>query len=831
MDLQNASAVTLSSNQDSMTASQELSATRVMTQTTHATHNAVKAEDLSVFIGARCLLANAELKIAEQSHQVQVTMGLECPKVLRSGTCHGLVGVNGCGKSTLLRIIAAGEVPVPPSWDVFLVSQHLPTPDGHSPVDEVLSADAKRTRLMLEQVSLEEQMAILVADDFHQASARLLELHSELCKWDGAEEDVIEILVGLGFRRSRSLEENQAAEPTIHTPMNELSGGWRMKVQLAKGLWLQPKLLLLDEPTNHLDFRALQWLREQLEQYPHTTVVVSHDVSFLHDVCREILWMKDLRLEALPRDMVSQEDLLRMQRKRSLAFHFTTPEGSVAENHGLSLHGVEFSYPVSSGCGRDPRRFQVKKEVRFSGSSRAVLLGKNGSGKSTFLDLCAGKLTPSCGSIDRTHDLKIGHYSQLTEELDQNSTDTAASYLVRKCSEELASHAGSTRTSRLKGALASRGDKGSEVRGSLIAKAGKQQKKLLEIARGVLSRFGFEGDVSITVPVDRLSGGQKALLKIAVLTLQPAHILFLDEPTNHLDAEACEALAKALSEFKGGIVAVTHDELLIYRLIHCNWSASELLICRGGTVSRTQNFGASCLSALKGEVHRAEEVEALPNKTCEMIQEPVLANRVVTKNELPPWLQQRRPRVRAKDKPPDSAPDVAVNNVASEVHVSENVAQSQDTGDSDASTDIPESSEEAEAPHEEDRQRVTLESKTASCPEQEAAAQRFQLHAELSLPVMPDPQSGHKEGRHSRLRKDIVNLNKAVKKWLRKEEQGDMTRAQVIENVMDSVVARKLRETHGEAFEEVQFVEDVLKHAEDKGVASRSQMLPASAPK
>merc|ERR1711988_1636114 len=116
------------------------------------------------------------------------------------------------------------------------------------------------------------------------------------------------------------------------------------------------------------------------------------------------------------------------------------------------------------------------------------------------------------------------------------------------------------------------------------AKAAAQQKRMLEIARGWLSHFGFEGDVATTAPVDRLSGGQKALLKLAVLSLRPAHILLLDEPTNHLDAEACEALANALSEFQGGIVAVTHDELLIYRMIHCNWSSSELLMCRGGLV-------------------------------------------------------------------------------------------------------------------------------------------------------------------------------------------------------------------------------------------------------
>merc|ERR1719230_1476891 len=102
----------------------------------------------------------------------------------------------------------------------------------------------------------------------------------------------MEVLVGLGFRRKLS-KCSQDTRPPLKTPINELSGGWRMKIQLAKALWLQPKLLLLDEPTNHLDFAALLWLENKLDEYPHTSVVVSHDVSFLHSVCNEILWIND----------------------------------------------------------------------------------------------------------------------------------------------------------------------------------------------------------------------------------------------------------------------------------------------------------------------------------------------------------------------------------------------------------------------------------------------------------------------------------------------------------------------------------------------------------
>jgi len=354
--------------------------------------------------------------------------------------------------------------------------------------------------------------------------------------------------------------------------------------------------------------------------------------------------------------VISQEDLLRMQRARALNFHFPTPDE--AGNHGLSLHGVEFSYGSCGSSSSTPQKLRVKKEVRFGGSSRAVLLGKNGSGKSTFLDLCAGVLKPTRGSIDVTPDIKIGHFSQFTDEFDKNSTDTAASYLVRNCREELAGHAGSTAASRKKASLAA--ESGKEAPAPPID-AGKgvniPEKRLVEIARAVLNNFGFEGDVAVTVPIDCLSGGQKALMKFAVLSLRPAHILLLDEPTNHIDAEACEALAKGLSEFKGGVVAVTHDELLIYRLINCNWTSSELLICREGTVWRQQSLAASDnLKALTKEMRGAEDaVEAQPSDKKQPQQAPenqpasdAKQTTVVTKTELPPWLQKKEKKPRPK---------------------------------------------------------------------------------------------------------------------------------------------------------------------------------------
>lgn len=882
-----------------------------------APHNAVKAEALSVFAGSRCLLKNTELSIAEQSRMIEVKSPSGIISSIKSGACHGLVGPNGCGKSTLLRLIADNQIPVPSTWDVFLVGQHVPKAVNHSAVEEVLSAHAKRAELLELQIKLEEDVGALAEGDpvmFAQANDRLMDVVTELGRWDEASNEVTDILSALGFQTKARVASHS---PTVETPMNHLSGGWRMKVELAKALWLKPKLLLLDEPTNHLDFQSLHWLERKLEEYPHTVVIVSHDVSFLHSTCKEILWIQEQRVESMPKDLVSEDDLARMQRRKPPAFCFDVPDGDNPGDHGLSFHKVTFGYEDANDGGvKDLRNWvppllKIPGEVRFSGTSRSVILGQNGSGKSTFLDLCTGKLTPSRGTVDCTPGLKVAHYSQQTEELDRFPDDSAAAYLVRTCRDALAARS-STRSTHTSRACASEG------RTAKSSSAAAIEKRLLEAARGVLSQFGFEGDLAISVPVHRLSGGQKACLKFAVLSLQPAHLLVLDEPTNHLDAEACESLAKALADFKGGVVVVTHDETLIYRLIQCNWVDGELLICEGGSVRCERCIGAQRLNTLKEQVRKAEGSTKSGVVKPQRVQKKPIMSKNLDKASAR-QVDKRANKDIVQDSTSDPSPQDNTHSrsqlLAFRFSVDENdiftdtvVAVTNDETTSPilpmatlrqetASPILPMATSKQEqveksvlpmvTPKHEQVEETSLELPVASencavCGEvsvmkvsEDNVPDDWEQHAIASTPTnVPDnweeyassaPQTpkcvsvdtmsatshatshdpidipekqestssgveawldafSGSEARHSRLRKDLINLNKAVSKWIRKEKAGQMSKNQVIETIRGSNVLRNLRELHGTLFREEEFIQKIY---EQRDITA---FQPAAAP-
>eukprot|EP00437_Effrenium_voratum_P056016 CAMPEP_0181531326 /NCGR_PEP_ID=MMETSP1110-20121109/72048_1 /TAXON_ID=174948 /ORGANISM="Symbiodinium sp., Strain CCMP421" /LENGTH=730 /DNA_ID=CAMNT_0023662403 /DNA_START=40 /DNA_END=2232 /DNA_ORIENTATION=+ len=714
---------------------------RVLTETARAPPNAVKAEKLSVFLGARCLLSNTELKIAEPQGASRI---------------YGLVGPNGCGKSTLLKLLAQRQLPVPETWDVFLVNQQLPTAGEHSVLEEVLRSHPRRAALLHRAAALEEPLE----EPSESSDAELQEVHACLEEFQHAERDVIDILKHLGFA-------------SVSDSMSKLSGGWRMKVELAKALWLRPKLLLLDEPTNHLDFQASEWLTQQLLAYPHSVVVVSHDATFLHELCKEILWMTEQRLETLPN--VSPEELLRMQRRKPLRFDFPASEDPLL--HGISMHGVEFSYGSAA--------FRASG-VRLSGRSRAVVLGRNGGGKTTFLELLSGILRPSKGSVDSTPGLKVGYYSQLTEELD-NLSISAAEYLLQQCSEELRSHVGSRHSGR-------------QRKTAKTAKEPKQASaaanRLLEVARGVLSNFGFEGELA-NVPVERLSGGQKACLKFAVLSLRPVHILLLDEPTNHLDAEGCRALAEALGRFQGGVVAVTHDELLIYRLITCNWNTSELFLCHAGCLWK-QNFNAHTLKTIQEELRRVEQTTPTAPEP-----KPELKPQLKPKSgdvKVPPWLVWRKDKARPQSSEPAAVP------VATEPVAAEPVTAEPADGTLQGQAEFAECADQTIQEMGRAQPEQAIEVLAAPAPVEVSAPESWEdleSNASTEAPEDIGPPTA------SRLRKDLVNLNKAAAKWADLERQGHLSQAELLERIRSSKAAAQLKQRQD--FDEGRFVDGVLR--------------------
>merc|ERR1711904_642281 len=424
------------------------------------------------------------------------------------------------------------------------------------------------------------------------------------------------------------------------------------------------------------------------------------------------------------------------------------------------------------------------------------------------------------------------------------------------------------------------------------------EKRLLEAARGVLSQFGFEGDLAINVPVHRLSGGQKACLKFAVLSLQPAHILLLDEPTNHLDAEACESLARALSDFKGGIVVVTHDETLIYRLIQCNWADGELLICEGGGIRREQNIGAQRLNTLKEQVRKAEGTTSLAMKP-----QRIQKKQNVGKSSERTAFRQAEKQTN-KDASLDSegcshpataintlcpsqllafrfaVDDCPVNNLAviqdspAATAIKETICPDATVEISNQETVSPEATVEISS-----QEGISSEPTVEICNQEQVATISLDLqkasvslaskgalsHIDINVeehgkedvpddweeydsssppaakgssvedvPVLPDASpeasplgtsqsssapalhvtvealldASSKEGggHRSRFRKDLVNLNKAVSKWIRKEKTGEMSKSQVIETIRASKVLIELRHLHGPLFREDEFI-------------------------
>jgi ATP-binding cassette subfamily F protein 3 len=499
----------------------------------------------------------------------------------------GLIGRNGAGKSTLLKLIGGelqpdgGTIRLGQRTRLGYVAQEAPGGTA-TPLEVVLKADVERTALLAE------------AEHAETPPERLGEIHDRLLtiQADAAPARAASILSGLGFDG-----EAQAR------PMASFSGGWRMRVALAAVLFSAPDLLLLDEPTNHLDLEATLWLEAYLQKFPGAVLLVSHDRQLLDRAVEAIAHLDGGKLTLTPGGFA---EFIRIKTERALqqgraaeraaearahmqkfvdrfrakaskarqaqsrikalermpqieavvedkATKFAFPEPNKLAPPMLSLDHVDIGYdgkPVLSGVS-----------LRIDMEDRIALLGTNGNGKSTLAKLLAGRLAPLRGRQFRTGNLRVGYFAQHQEE-DLTVSESPYQHLARA-----------------------------------LPKATPPQ------VRAQAARFGLDAD-RVNTAVGALSGGERARLLLALATRDAPHLLILDEPTNHLDIDARDALVKALAEFEGAVLLISHDPYLV------DLVADRLLLVAGGKVTAYEGDLANYAANITESTGNAREKPA-----------------------------------------------------------------------------------------------------------------------------------------------------------------------------------------------------------------------------
>jgi len=514
----------------------------------------------------------------------------ETEVVLNHGNRYGLMGRNGCGKSTLMKVLGARACPIPESIDSFHLKEEV-EPSDTCALDVVMSVDDERSMLEAQAENLNNALVALAdADDDgvgktveeqqEQISNILNDVYERLDALDAdtAEVRARQILRGLGFTHEMMAKATK-----------DFSGGWRMRVSLARALFIQPTLLLLDEPTNHLDMEAVIWLEDYLSRWDKILFLVSHSQDFLNNVCTHMMHFTKQKLvtyggnydtyvktkEEKERNQMKQyeweQDQIKSMKEYIARFgHGTAKNVRQAQSKEKVLEKMvragliakpeiekpmNFSFPDPGALPppvlafRDVSFAYPKCEPLYNGvdfgvdlDSRVALVGPNGAGKTTLVKLMTGELEPTSGDIRPHMHLKMGRFTQhFIDVLDV--TKTPLQFFGELYPEDA-----------------------------------------YEDLRKYLGRFGVSGKMQVQV-MEELSDGQKSRVVFAKLGRDGPHIILLDEPTNHLDMESIDALAKAVNEYSGGLVLVSHDMRLISQV------AKEIWICDN-----------KCIKKFKGDI-------------------------------------------------------------------------------------------------------------------------------------------------------------------------------------------------------------------------------------
>ena len=440
--------------------------------------------------------------------------------------------------------------------------------DDRFPVDFVIDSNYKQKKYQYEfdklnKILESDDIDNMDCDEYELISTKIRELSKNLSVWniDLERGKVIKILLGLGF-----------TENDLVKSSNIFSGGWQMRISLARALYLEPDLLLLDEPTNHLDLEAILWLSNYLNEWNHTVIVVSHNIGFLNEICDYIINIEDSKqlvqykgnyngfkkllkikqnqitkdwnnyekklynlkkkgvAKSKIKDFIDKNQIIKPEKPYNVSINFQQ-QSNISSNI-INLSNVSFGYSSD-------KIILSNIDIGLDMNSKIVLVGPNGSGKSTLIKLITGEIEPISGEIYINNKINVGYYNQHFEnQLPLNKTPI-------------------------------------EYLRSIIPKDLIKNGMVEQSIRSYLGQVKLESSAHHKI-IGELSGGQKARIAIIKLIFIQPHVLILDEPTNHLDIETVESLIQSLVDFKGCILVITHELELIEQLDGHIWMMEQL---------------------------------------------------------------------------------------------------------------------------------------------------------------------------------------------------------------------------------------------------------------